>query len=336
MAERRTLPFLSLLCVLAGAVALLSLGIGPARLGVGQILTALVGGGDEIAGLIVREIRLPRTLLALSIGAMLGMAGAALQALTRNPLADPSLLGAPQAAAFAAVAMVSFIGIDILSFTVPFAAIAGAFASVFLLLAIAGRNAPTLLIILAGIAVASLAGAGTALAVNLAPNFYAALEITFWLMGSLEDRSMRHVALALPFIAMGAALLLANAAQLRPLSLGEDVARSLGVPVTRLRLTIIVAVALGVGAGVAVSGAIGFIGLVAPHLVRPFVGYDPARTLYASAPAGAALLLAADIAVRLVPFTAELKVGVVTALIGAPFFLALIAWQRRSLAGGAE
>lgn len=336
MAGRRNLPIISLLLALAGAMALLSLGVGPARLAPGEIATALFGGGEEVAGLIVREIRLPRTLLALAIGAMLGMSGAALQALTRNPLADPSLLGAPQAAAFAAVALVSFVGVDILSFAVPAAAIAGAFLSVFLLLAIAGRDAPTVLVILAGIAVASLAGAGTALAVNLAPNFYAALEITFWLMGSLEDRSMRHVALAAPFLAAGAGLLLAHAAKLRPLSLGEDVAESLGVPVARLRLAVIVAVALGVGAGVAVSGAIGFIGLVAPHLVRPLVGYDPARTLFASAPAGAALLTAADIAVRLAPFTAELKVGVVTALIGAPFFLALIAYQRGALARGTE
>lgn len=327
-------PLIPALIALALGLACVSLIFGPARLPLASVAAALFGGGDDITRLIVLEIRLPRTLLALAIGAILGMSGAALQALTRNPLAEPALFGAPQAAAFVAVALVSFAGVDILSFAVPVAAMAGAFASVFLLVMIAGRDAPMLLVILSGIAIASFAGAMTALAINLAPNFYAALEIMFWLMGSLEDRSFRHVALALPFISAGAILLILNAAKLRPLTLGDDVAASLGIAVPALRLTIIIAVALGVGASVAVSGAIGFIGLIAPHLVRPFVGYDPARTLYASAPAGACILLAADCAVRLAPATSDIKVGVLTALIGAPFFIGLIVRQRRLLAAG--
>lgn len=326
--------FIILLCALATLLAVASLVAGPVWLAPGTVLAALFGHADETARIIVQDIRLPRTLLALLIGAILGMSGAALQALTRNPLADPSLFGAPQSAAFAAVAMVSFAGADMLSFVVPVAGIIGAFVSVALLLAIAGPAAPALVVILAGIAIGSLAGALTALALNLAPNFYAVLEITFWLMGSLEDRSIRHVALALPFITAAAAILIVTAGKLRPLSLGEDVAQSLGVHVQRLRWLVILAVAMGVGASVAVSGAIGFIGLVAPHLVRGFVVHDPARTLFASAPAGAALLLMADIIVRLAPPTTDLKVGVLTALVGAPFFLVLITRQRRLLERG--
>lgn len=316
--------------------ALLSLGLGPVRLAPGEVVRALAGQPDDpVHAIILFDIRLPRLILGVMIGAILGLSGGALQGLTRNPLADPSLFGAPQSAAFAAVAMVSFAGVDILSFLMPVAGIAGAFLSVLLLLAITGRNAPMLVVILAGLAVSSLAGAATALTMNLAPNFYAALEIAFWLMGSLEDRSFRHVALALPFIACGAALVLWQAAALRALTLGDEVAESLGVDVRRTRLIIIFGVALGVGAAVAVSGAIGFIGLVAPHLVRPLVGHDPARLLPASGLAGAVLLLAADCAVRLAPASADLKVGVITALVGAPFFLALIARQRRLLAGDA-
>lgn len=316
-------------------LGLLSLGLGPVALSPVEAARALLGGGsDPVHTIIVQDIRLPRTILAITIGAMLGLAGAALQGLTRNPLADPSLFGAPQSAAFAAVALVSFAGVDVLSFAMPVAGMAGALVSVVLLFAIAGRDAPMLVVILAGLAVSSLAGAATALTMNLAPNIYAALEIAFWLMGSLEDRSFRHVLLALPFMTAGALLLLGQAPRLRALALGEDVAASLGVPLRRTRGLIILGVALGVGAAVAVSGAIGFIGLVAPHLVRGAVGHDPTRTLHASALAGAALLLAADCAVRLAPATSDLKVGVITALVGAPFFLYLIARQKRLMAGG--
>jgi len=314
--------------------SLLSLGLGPVALSPAEVLRALFGrAADPVHVIILQDIRLPRTILALAIGAVLGLAGAALQGLTRNPLADPSLFGAPQSAAFAAVALVSFAGIDVLSYVMPVAGIIGAFASVLLLFAIAGRDAPMLIVILSGLAVASLAGAATALAMNLAPNIYAVLEIAFWLMGSLEDRSMRHVALALPFILAGAVILFAQGAHLRALTLGEEAAQSLGVPVRRVRLMIISGVALSVGAAVSVSGAIGFIGLVAPHLMRSAVGHDPGRLLPASALAGAALLTFADCLVRLAPATSDLKLGVVTALVGAPFFLFLINRQRHRVAG---
>ncbi len=322
------------------ALFLISLGVGPVRLTPGEALAALAGQSavsDPVQAahqVIVREIRLPRALLGIAIGGMLGMAGAAMQGLLRNPLAAPSLFGAPQAAAFAAVASLSLGLNDALSFGLPLAAILGAFLSVFLLIAVAGRNASLLLLILAGLAVSALAGAGTALAMNLAPNPFAALEIAFWLLGSLEDRSFRHVALSLPFILIAMALLMANRGAFRALSLGEEAAASLGVPVAQLRFIVIIAVALGVGAGVAVAGTIGFIGLVAPHLMRPLVGHDPARLLLPAALCGAGLLTAADIAVRLIPASSDIKVGVLTAIIGVPFFLWLIVKQRRSLAGG--
>jgi iron complex transport system permease protein len=223
---------------------------------------------------------------------------------------------------------------DVRSYALPVAGIVMAFVSVFVLLGIAGRNAGLLLLILSGLAISSLAGAATALVMNLSPNPFAALEIAFWLLGSLEDRSFRHVMLALPFIIAGAAVLLSQRSAFRALSLGEETAQSLGVDVGRLRLLVIIGVALGVGGAVSVTGTIGFIGLVAPHLVRPLFGHDPARLLVPSALTGAALLLAADIAVRIIPSTTDIKVGVLTSIIGVPFFLYLIARERRTLGGG--
>ncbi len=312
----------------------ISLGVGPVALPPADVIAALLGRGEAAHRIIVWDIRLPRAILALAIGAVLAMGGAALQGLLRNPLAAPSLFGAPQSAALAAVATISLGINDTLGWGLPVAAILGAFASVFLLLAIAGRNAGLLLLILSGLAVSSLAGAGTVLAMNLAPNPFAALEIAFWLLGSLEDRSMRHVTLALPFITLALLLLWLQRGGYRALALGEDAAASLGVPVERLRLTTILGVAMGVGAAVAVSGTIAFIGLIAPHLMRPFVRHDPARLLVPAALCGSALLLAADIAVRLIPATSDIKVGVLTSIIGVPFFLYLIVRERRSLSGG--
>jgi iron complex transport system permease protein len=322
------------LCAGVAVLTLVSLGVGPVKLSPVAVLEALFGGGSEVQRIIVQDIRLPRAILGLAIGAILGLSGAALQGLLRNPLASPSLFGAPQAAAFGAVLVIALGGIDVRSFALPLAAIAAAFASVFVLLAIAGRNASLLILILAGLAISSLAGAATSLTMNLSRNPFAALEIAFWLLGSLEDRSFRHVMLALPFIIAGAAILMSRRHAFRALSLGEESAQSLGVDVGRLRLWAILGVALGVGGAVAVAGAIGFIGLVAPHLMRPLIGYDPARLMVPSALTGAALLLAADIAVRLIPSTSDIKVGVLTALIGVPFFLYLIVRERRALGGG--
>src|SRR3954463_2795908 len=315
-------------------LVLISLGIGAVRMSPLAVIEALFGSGGDVQQIIVREIRLPRTILGLAIGAILGLSGAALQGLLRNPLASPSLFGAPQSAALGAVLVISLGLADVRSYALPVAAIAMAFASVFVLLTIAGRNAGLLILILAGLAISSLAGAATALVMNLSQNPFVVLEIAFWLLGSLEDRSFQHVALALPFIVAGGVILFSQRSAFRTLSLGEETAQSLGVDVGRLRLFVITGVALGVGGAVAVTGTIGFIGLVAPHLVRPLIGHDPARLLVPSALTGAALLLAADIAVRIIPSTSDIKVGVLTSIIGVPFFLYLIARERRALGGG--
>jgi len=333
-ASRRRAGVMSALVALVALLLLVSLGIGPVRLSPLTVVDALFGGGSDVQQVIVREIRLPRTILGFAIGAMLGLSGAALQGLLRNPLASPSLFGAPQSAAFGAVLIIALGLADVRSYALPVAAIMAAFASVFVLLAIAGRNAGLLILILAGLAISSLAGAATALVMNLSSNPFAVLEIAFWLLGSLEDRSFRHVMLALPFIVAGAAILLSQRNAFRALSLGEEAAQSLGVDVARLRLLVISGVALGVGGAVAVTGTIGFIGLVAPHLMRPLIGHDPARLLVPSALTGSALLLSADIAVRIIPSTSDIKVGVLTSIIGVPFFLYLIMRERRALGGG--
>src|SRR5882724_10027937 len=325
-ASRWRAGVMSALVALVVLLLLASLGIGPVRLSPLTVVDALFGGGSDVQQVIVREIRLPRTILGFAIGAMLGLSGAALQGLLRNPLASPSLFGAPQSAAFGAVLIIALGIADVRSYALPVAAIMAAFASVFVLLAIAGRNAGLLILILAGLAISSLAGAATALVMNLSSNPFAVLEIAFWLLGSLEDRSFRHVMLALPFIVAGAAILLSQRNAFRALSLGEEAAQSLGVDVARLRLLVI--------SGVAVTGTIGFIGLVAPHLMRPLIGHDPARLLVPSALTGSALLLSADIAVRIIPSASDIKVGVLTSIIGVPFFLYLIKRERRALAGG--
>jgi iron complex transport system permease protein len=333
-AARRHASVMAGLVVLVTLLALVSLGIGPVRLSPLTVIDALFGGGSDVQQIIVREIRLPRTILAIAIGAILGLSGAALQGLLRNPLASPSLFGAPQSAAFGAVLVIAFGLADVRSWALPVAAIIAAFASVFVLLAVAGRNAGLLILILAGLAISSLAGAATALVMNLSSNPFVVLEIAFWLLGSLEDRSFRHVMLALPFIVAGAIILMSQRNAFRALSLGEETAQSLGVDVGRLRLWVILGTALGVGGAVAVAGTIGFIGLIAPHLMRPLVGHDPARLLVPSALTGAALLLAADIGVRIIPSSSDIKVGVLTSIIGVPFFLYLIMRERRALGGG--
>ncbi len=267
------------------------------------------------------------------IGATLGLSGAALQGLLRNPLAEPALFGAPQAAAAASSFMIAFGFVSATSLAVPVAGIIGALVSIGGLVLIAGKRASLAVILLAGLALASFAGAMTALILNLAPNPFIALEVAFWLLGSLEDRSSDHLFIAAPFVIASWVVLMANARAFRALTLGEDAAASLGVDLLRTRLLVVIGVALGVGACVAVAGSIGFVGLVAPHLVRRASGFDPARVMLPGALAGAALLLAADVAVRIVPAAVELKVGVVTALIGVPFFLMMIFGERRMLEG---
>jgi iron complex transport system permease protein len=320
------------LAALVLGLALVSLMVGPANLSPRAVVAALVDG-EGISGIIVRDIRLPRTVLAAMIGATFGLAGAALQGLLRNPLAEPALFGAPQAAAAAAALVIAFGLAGATSFAVPLAGIAGTLLAIGSLLAIAGRRASLTVTMLAGLALASFAGAATALVLNLAPNPYIAMEVAFWLLGSLQDRSQEHVLIAVPFLLASWAVLSLNAGAFRALTLGEDAAASLGVDINRTRVAVVIGVALGVGAAVAIAGSIGFVGLVAPHLVRRAVGSDPARVMLPGALVGAALLMTADIAVRLVPGAVEIKLGVVTALIGVPFFLAMIFSERRMLEG---
>ncbi len=323
------------LCAALALLAIASLLVGPAGLSTADVLRGFTAP-ESVPGIIVREIRLPRLLLSLSVGAMLGLCGAALQGLLRNPLAEPAIFGAPQAAALGA-AMVLYAGLaDAFSFALPLAAMAGAGLSIALVVLVAGRGAHLVTMILAGLAVGTLAGAATSLVINLSPNPFAVTEIVFWLMGSFEDRSLRHVLMSVPFIAIATAMLLAAGRGYRALTLGEDVAGTLGVNVDRLRLLTIVGVSIGVGASVAVSGAIGFVGLVAPHLVRPLVGSDPQRVLIPSALTGALLLTAADIGVRLIPATSEIRIGVLTAAMGVPLFLWLVATQRAYFVGGPQ
>lgn len=335
MSPARDARLIAALAALGVALAALSLALGPVSLSPRAVLAGLLGTGDPTDVLIVRELRLPRTLLAIMIGATLALCGAALQGLLRNPLAAPDVLGAPGAAAFGAVVAIATGLADALSFTLPLAAVVMALVSVAALIAIAGPQAGLATLLLAGLALSSLAGALISLTLNLAPSLYAALEITFWLLGSLEDRSFRHVAIAAPFLSLAVVLLLAARPALSALSLGDDVARSSGIDMKRLYWTTLVGVAAGTGACVAVAGVIGFVGLVVPHLVRPLVGHDPARVHIPAMIAGADLLLASDCVVRVLPANSEIHIGVLTALIGVPFFLWLVL-QGRQRAGLAD
>ena len=314
------------LMIVAGVA---SLALGSVPLAPARVLAALAGHGDPVATAIVIELRLPRTILGLAVGAMLGLAGAALQGYLRNPLAEPSVLGASNAAALGAVGAIYFGLAELNPLVLPVLAIAAGLVSLVMLFTLAGRSESPLTLILAGIAVSTLAGAAISLALNLSPNPFAAMEIMTWLLGSLENRSFQHVWIALPCIAGGAALLLFDGRALDALTLGEDGARALGADLRATRLRLLLGVAIGVGGAVAVSGSIGFVGLIVPHLVRPLTDRSPSAILLPSALAGAVLLTLADIGVRLIPSTNELKLGVVTAFLGVPVFLAYLMRERR-------
>ncbi|MES2442874.1 MAG: iron ABC transporter permease [Pseudomonadota bacterium] len=278
---------------------------------------------------IVAELRLPRAILGLVIGAGLGLTGAVLQGYLRNPLADPAVVGVSSSAALGAVAM-----IVVFSASAPLAifggAMAAACASMALLAGLAWRAEGAVAFILAGTVLASLSGALTAFLISIAPNPYATAEIIDWIMGSLTDRSFAEVQLALPFIAAGSVLLLLTGRALDALTLGEAAARSLGVGLGRVQLLIVLGAGLTVGASVAVTGVVGFVGLIVPHLLRPLTGARPGALLVPSALGGAALVLAADSLVRLGPGASEIRLGVAMALLGAPFFFVLLLKLRRS------
>jgi len=329
--EPRDLALNTALSVALLATFAVSMAVGPAPIAPMDVLSAVVGNGPEATQLIVREIRLPRALLDVLVGATLGLSGAGLQGLFRNPLAEPGLIGASAMAAFGGVIAMYFGFYAAFPLALPACAMLGALVAVTLLLLLASRDGGALTIILAGVAISSLGGALISLAINLSNNLFGVTEIVFWLMGSLADRSMDHVWLTLPFMATGWFLILSRGRALDALTLGDDTAQSLGISLQGTRLMIILGTALSVGSAVAVSGAIGFVGLVVPHLLRPLVGNEPRRLLPASALGGAILLSLADIGVRVIPTTAELRLGVVTALVGVPFFLFLIFKTRRDM-----
>ena len=283
------------------------------------------------AALILAELRLPRSVLAMVIGAGLGAAGAAMQGYLRNPLADPGLFGIAPMAALGAVASF-WLGLSAQAWALPALALAGAGAGMALLALIAGRTGGIALFTLAGLMIASLAGTLTSLAISMAPNAFAMSEIVTWLMGALTDRGWREVWIAAPLTLAGIACLVAAGPSLDALTLGEAAARSLGMEPGRLLGWLVLGVGLTVGSGVAVAGIVGFVGLVVPHLVRPLTDRRPSRLIVPSALAGALLVLVADSAVRVIPFVTELRLGIALSLVGAPFFLWLLLRMRRGLA----
>lgn len=294
-------------------------------------LAGALTGSDELSAQILRELRLPRAFLGVLIGLGLGASGAVLQGYFRNPLADPGVVGVSASAGLGAVLALYFGLSASLAFAVPLAAVLGAITGVSALLLLAGSRASATTLILAGVAVGAIATAFTALLMNLAPNPWALAEIAYWLMGSLKDASWNELAFAAPLILTGLAVLAFTPGALDRLSLGEETAISLGVDPARLRLLVIAGTALAVGGGVAVAGAIGFVGLVVPHLLRPFVDFQPGRLILPSALGGASLIVLADLATRLLSGPGmPLYLGVLTALLGTPFFLWLVRTTQRS------
>lgn len=310
------------------ALAALSLMALFAALWLGPTPLANPLASDEVTRSIVWEIRLPRALAAWFVGAALGLAGAALQGLLRNPLADSGVLGLSGFAALGAV----------IAFAFGFATFAPVLAVLFALgaslvvvtLGWAARGPASLALI--GVGLSSFAGGLIALALNLAPNPGALADLVNWTLGSVEARSHEHVALVGALFVIGAAFIFAAARGLQALTLGEESAAAIGANIARTRTLVVLGAAACTGGATAVAGVIGFVGIAAPHFVRALAGHDPARVLAPSAFAGGAMLVCADLAVRLAPTDTELKLGVAAALIGGPVF-ALIAARLASRGG---
>jgi iron complex transport system permease protein len=319
------IPWPHLLAALVAAtLALLALSLltGPTGFGLPQA---------EARWLIMTEVRTPRALLGLLVGASLGIAGASLQGYLRNPLGEPGVVGTSAGAALGAVVAIHTGLAASVPLALPLGGLAGAAAATLTVIALAGRHGGTLTLVLAGVAVSAAATALTSLALNLSSNPFAAVEMVFWLMGSLADRSTTQLFLAAPIMIAGQALLLALARPLDALSLGEDVASNLGVDLARTRLLLVAGTAMTVGGATAVTGIIPYIGLIVPHVLRPLVGHAPGRLLTASLLAGAIMLLAADLLLRLVAPGGALRLGVLTAIVGSPFFIWLVVSTRTKL-----
>jgi iron complex transport system permease protein len=319
-----------ILGLIAAALLAVSALVGTAPVSLGDSLAALAGQGDAATRTILWEIRLPRAAAAFAVGAALGLAGAGLQGLLQNPLAEPGVLGVSAFSALGAVIAIFFGLAAASSFAVPVAAILGAGVATMLLAAAAMRGAGSVTLLLIGIGLSGFAGALMSLALNMAPNPYSLSDLVNWMMGSVANRSWADLVLAAPALAIGAALVLVAGPGLRALSLGDETAASLGADPKRTRLLVIGGTSLLAGASVATAGTIGFVGIVAPHVLRPFVGHDPQRLLVPSALFAGIVLLVADIAIRVLPFQQELKLGVAAALIGGPVFIWIAARMGRS------
>ena len=322
----KIMPYLSIALLL---VAWLSLWVGSVHVSVPGGLIDFVSGVVSDKAIIVGEIRLPRTLIALFVGAALGMSGAALQGLLRNPLVEPGLVGASQGAALGAAAVFYF-GLFAAagSLAITLAGLIGAFVALLLMLALSGTGRPSL-VILAGLAISTIAGAALAVVLNFAPNPYAMQELVFWLLGSVSNRGLDSLYVLAPALLVGGVIILSQRRLLAALGLGEQVAASMGLAVNRGSRLVVLGTAILVGASVSVAGNIGFVGLIVPHLLRPFTKYRPDQLLIPSALAGAILVCSADIFVRLLPYGQELKLGVLTSLLGAPLFIWLVVKESR-------
>lgn len=318
--------------VLAIAVLVMagiSLTVGPEPINIVRAVQDLFSNPTSLEAIILREIRLPRTLVGLTCGATLGICGAAMQGLLRNPLASPGLIGSASGAALGAVVVLYF-GANVLHpLWIPMAGMFGSLIATVLVYVLAGRGASITTLILSGVAINALATAGISLLLNLAPSPYAVQELVHWTLGDLGNRSLKDFYIMLPCTLVGWALFIGIGKQLDALTLGERTAFSLGVNPQHIRWRVFIGASLAVGAAISATGMIGFIGLVVPHLLRPWVGFQPGKLLWVSGLGGSALLLAADIVVRLIETDIPVKVGVITSLVGAPFFLHLIIRSRR-------
>jgi iron complex transport system permease protein len=324
LALNSALAMALLLAVLASCL----LGVTP--IASDRILASLFGGGDVQTSVIVWSIRLPRALAAVGVGMALGASGAALQGLLRNPLAEPGVLGVSATASLFATVAIYWGLIDLSPWVLPGSAIGGALLATALLAFLAPRVGSVVTLILVGVGLSSFAGAFMSLTLNLAPNPFSLSDMVNWMMGSVANRSFADLAFATPFFVLGFMVLLLSSSGLRALALGEEAASGVGLDVGKSRALVVFGSGLMTGAAVCVAGSVGFVGMIAPHLVRPLVGHDPARALIPSALLGALMLVLADILARLAPTDSELKLGVVAALIGAPIFI-YIAARRRTL-----
>lgn len=294
------------------------------------MLAALIGQGSVGDMMVVWEIRLPRALTAFVVGAALGISGAALQGLLRNPLAEPGVLGVTATSSLAATFTLYYGVAASWAYILPVSAIFGALVATALLAAAAMRIKSVVTLILVGVGLSSFSAAAMSLLLNLAPNPFSLSDMINWLLGSVANRSFDDLKISAPFVALGIWILFVTRRGLSALTLGEEAASGVGVDLRRQRLSVVLGAGIATGGSVALAGAIGFVGIVAPHLIRPLVNHDPARSLVPSALLAGLILVLADIGVRLLPTSSELKLGVVAALIGAPAF-AWIAFRRRAV-----